>query len=270
MIQLSRNGSNLWLLLIVSQCFLLQFQAVDSTNGVSSDGCIWTGCQDEDADDAIDCSTSNMFQIETRDCGEDGTNYHCCPASMSPKDTDTDIDMDKDSDKDTDTDKDTDEDAEMTETATKATKPMVTSTVQPPPQSTMKPTAQPIVSANEPTKAPKSEPMVTSTAPPTPQPTSQPTAQPMSRSRSGAFKPVSKSSVARTSNNPSTAGTDQSVAMKSVENDSGCWWTGCQKNDWAVVGCGQYNMTEKSNRNCQDGKEYNCCPRSSNSISKFN
>ncbi|XP_053207036.1 uncharacterized protein LOC128391212, partial [Panonychus citri] len=62
--------------------------------------------------------------------------------------------------------------------------------------------------------------------------------------------------------NPSTASTDQSK-VNSVESD--CWWTGCQKNDWAVVGCGQYNMTEKTNRNCQDGKEYNCCPKSSNS-----
>ena len=58
--------------------------------------------------------------------------------------------------------------------------------------------------------------------------------------------------------------TNQNVAVSSVDSGQGCWWTGCQKNDWAVVGCGQYNMTDKNTRDCQDGKEYNCCPKLTN------
>ncbi|XP_017300042.1 uncharacterized protein LOC108252542 [Diaphorina citri] len=38
-----------------------------------------------------------------------------------------------------------------------------------------------------------------------------------------------------------------------------CWWTGCQKNDWKVVGCQQYGRQEKGVKNCNGGKMYNCC-----------
>ncbi|KAI5695771.1 hypothetical protein M8J76_013158 [Diaphorina citri] len=48
-----------------------------------------------------------------------------------------------------------------------------------------------------------------------------------------------------------------SVFFQSAYGD--CWWTGCQKNDWKVKGCGQYARIQKGIRNCANGKEYNCC-----------
>uniref|UniRef100_T1KLW9 Single domain-containing protein n=1 Tax=Tetranychus urticae TaxID=32264 RepID=T1KLW9_TETUR len=38
-----------------------------------------------------------------------------------------------------------------------------------------------------------------------------------------------------------------------------CWWTGCQKSDWAVVGCKQYGREEKETSDCPGGKKYKCC-----------
>uniref|UniRef100_A0A8D8ZIB9 Uncharacterized protein n=1 Tax=Cacopsylla melanoneura TaxID=428564 RepID=A0A8D8ZIB9_9HEMI len=38
-----------------------------------------------------------------------------------------------------------------------------------------------------------------------------------------------------------------------------CWWTGCQKNDWKVKGCGQYGRKTSGQKNCSGGKMYNCC-----------
>jgi hypothetical protein len=38
-----------------------------------------------------------------------------------------------------------------------------------------------------------------------------------------------------------------------------CWWTGCQPNSWAVVGCDQYGRKEKGREGCTGGNKYNCC-----------
>ncbi|CAH1713137.1 uncharacterized protein LOC114126830 [Aphis gossypii] len=38
-----------------------------------------------------------------------------------------------------------------------------------------------------------------------------------------------------------------------------CWWTGCQPNTWLVVGCSQYNRTQKNVKDCNGGSEYYCC-----------
>jgi predicted chitinase len=54
-----------------------------------------------------------------------------------------------------------------------------------------------------------------------------------------------------------------SCFVASALAQSGCWDTGCQADNWAVKGCGQYSMTEKANKWCQGGKIYTCCPASS-------
>ncbi|XP_015788348.1 uncharacterized protein LOC107365377 [Tetranychus urticae] len=43
----------------------------------------------------------------------------------------------------------------------------------------------------------------------------------------------------------------------SVQAD--CWWTGCQRHDWAVKGCRQYGRIKKETRPCHAGLEYRCC-----------
>lgn len=40
-----------------------------------------------------------------------------------------------------------------------------------------------------------------------------------------------------------------------------CWTTGCQLNTWAVVGCGQYDRTERNKIGCPGGYQYECCTR---------
>jgi hypothetical protein len=38
-----------------------------------------------------------------------------------------------------------------------------------------------------------------------------------------------------------------------------CWWTGCQLDSWAVVGCNQYGRVESGKEDCSGGKKYKCC-----------
>lgn len=40
-----------------------------------------------------------------------------------------------------------------------------------------------------------------------------------------------------------------------------CWTTGCQPDTWAVVGCGQYEKTEKNKFSCPGGFSYECCTK---------
>lgn len=45
-----------------------------------------------------------------------------------------------------------------------------------------------------------------------------------------------------------------------------CWWTGCQPNDWATTGCGQYGRDERGREGCADGRgvqgnKYKCCAK---------
>ncbi|KAG4069032.1 hypothetical protein HA402_008343 [Bradysia odoriphaga] len=40
---------------------------------------------------------------------------------------------------------------------------------------------------------------------------------------------------------------------------SECWTTGCQLSSWAVVGCGQYGMTQIEKFSCPGGNLYKCC-----------
>ncbi|XP_026813409.1 uncharacterized protein LOC113553990 [Rhopalosiphum maidis] len=42
-----------------------------------------------------------------------------------------------------------------------------------------------------------------------------------------------------------------------------CWWTGCQLSTWAVIGCDQYNRTQKNVKECDGGSEYYCCMQDS-------
>jgi len=48
--------------------------------------------------------------------------------------------------------------------------------------------------------------------------------------------------------------------ISSVVGD--CWWTGCQPNSWAVVGCAQYGRQEKDRKPCSGGNIYYCCANS--------
>lgn len=56
------------------------------------------------------------------------------------------------------------------------------------------------------------------------------------------------------------AGADPSTTVKPADiTDGSCWWTGCQKKDWAVRGCEQYEKVEMDQRTCEGGTEYHCC-----------
>lgn len=43
-----------------------------------------------------------------------------------------------------------------------------------------------------------------------------------------------------------------------------CWTTGCQPNDWAVVGCEQYKKIERQKFPCTGGYKYDCCTKNAN------
>lgn len=50
--------------------------------------------------------------------------------------------------------------------------------------------------------------------------------------------------------------------LSTTENpipDPSCWWTGCQKYDWAKQGCRQYQKIEMEQRTCENGAMYLCC-----------
>lgn len=40
----------------------------------------------------------------------------------------------------------------------------------------------------------------------------------------------------------------------------GCWWSGCQPNDWAVRGCPK-DMKQINSTGCDKGDYYHCCPK---------
>ncbi|XP_054279682.1 uncharacterized protein LOC128997901 [Macrosteles quadrilineatus] len=43
---------------------------------------------------------------------------------------------------------------------------------------------------------------------------------------------------------------------------TGCWWTGCQPNNWKVTGCEQYSLVQNNIQDCENGHKYFCCPDS--------
>lgn len=51
-------------------------------------------------------------------------------------------------------------------------------------------------------------------------------------------------------------------SFSSVNGD--CWWTGCQADNWAVVGCEQYGMVAVDVQHCNGGKLYHCCDAPTN------
>lgn len=55
-----------------------------------------------------------------------------------------------------------------------------------------------------------------------------------------------------------------------AKTEEKCWWTGCQKNNWAIRGCGSYNRTQANIRNCEDGNEFYCCPSSTSGVDNNN
>ncbi|XP_050528461.1 uncharacterized protein LOC126898465 [Daktulosphaira vitifoliae] len=55
-------------------------------------------------------------------------------------------------------------------------------------------------------------------------------------------------------------------SSSSTSQTSGCWTTGCQKDDWLIRGCEQYGMDETRQQPCSGGIMYSCCPRASNNL----
>jgi len=52
------------------------------------------------------------------------------------------------------------------------------------------------------------------------------------------------------------------AAAISSAQANGCWWTGCDLDSWAAVGCEVRNMKESGKEVCHGGHKYYCCPRS--------
>jgi hypothetical protein len=60
------------------------------------------------------------------------------------------------------------------------------------------------------------------------------------------------------------------AAAISCANADGCWWTGCNLDSWAAVGCQPHGMDEKAREPCPGGKKYHCCPKAAGGDSPGN
>ncbi|XP_037026666.1 uncharacterized protein LOC119067666 isoform X2 [Bradysia coprophila] len=52
----------------------------------------------------------------------------------------------------------------------------------------------------------------------------------------------------------------QTTTESTLPHTPGCWWTGCQPDDWAVRGCNSEGMEERMTMDCENGNRYQCCP----------